>query len=492
MPGLNTPPTPRGRNGLASRLLLLILGFSSLVTLISTALQLYFDYRQDMVLIESRLDEIERGNLDSIAVSLWNVDIDHLRLQLEGLLRLPDMLALEIRESASGLQTPISLKVGNPTGGAVITRNMPLKREDDQGTRQLGTLVATASLDGVLARLMDRVAVILLSQFVKTVIVSTFIFYIVHMVVTRHITAIAGQFRTMGTDAATPALHLARRQRNDELDDLVDAFNGLNGSLRDSYAEVSRTNASLAAARALAADRTVKLEEANKELRRLAMVTAHHLQEPLRPMTICAQRIERRTSGGDAELAEWCASITEGTTHLGALLRDFQRYVAALTEEPRLGACDMGKVAARARSKILEAAEPAHHHLPQRIEIAALPCLTADERLMSQVLEELLGNALRHARPDAPAHVTVAATRRGADWEFTVADNGPGFDSSMVDRVLEVFEITRDRAPDHTGLGLPMCKAILRAHGGRIAVEASPLGGLVRFTLPADAESETT
>lgn len=472
---------PKGRRGLASRLLLLILAFSSVVTLLSTAAQLYMDYHRDVVAIEGRLDEIGRGSLDSMAVSLWNVDTGHLGLQLEGLLRLPDMQALEVREAEGGSAPPIVMTVGRPAAGkATISRTMPLTRDDGKGgRRQIGTLVATATLDGVYGRLLDRVAVILASQFIKTVIVSAFIFYIVHMVVTRHITAIAGHFRSMGTAAEAPPLALARPKRHDELDDLVESFNALTTDLHRSYAQVARTSASLDAASALAAARAVKLEETNGELRRLAQVTAHHLQEPLRPMAINAQRLARLYGPAEPEPAGWCASIVDGTVHLGALLRDFQRYVAALTEEPRLAPCDMGVVAGRVRARALEDCPQAIVHL------GPLPWLMADERMMAQVFHELLDNALRHARPGGIPEVAVSATRLGGDeWEFTVADNGPGFDAAAAGKVFDVFEVSHGRAPDHTGLGLPMCKAILRAHRGHIAIVPSPAGGMVRFTLP--------
>lgn len=483
-----SPHAPKGRRGLATRLLLLILGFSSVVTLISTAAQVYVDYHRDVVAIEGRLDEVQRGSLDSIAVSLWNVDTDHLGLQLEGLLRLPDMLSLEVRESEGGSAAPIVMSVGRPAAGkATIRRTMPLVRDDGKGgRRQVGTLEATATLDGAYGRLLDRVAVILASQFVKTVIVSAFIFYIVHMVVTRHISAIAGHFRAMGTAAGAPPLELARRRRHDELDDLVDSFNVLTAGLHRSYAQVAQANAGLDAARALAAARAVKLEETNGELRRLAQVTAHHLQEPLRPMAINAQRLARRQGPDEPEPAGWCASIVDGTTHLGALLRDFQRYVAALTEEPRLAPCDMGLLAGRIRARAEEDRPDAIVH------VGPLPWLMADERMMAQILHELVDNALRHARPGIAPEVALSAVRSGGEWVFTVADNGPGFDAAVVDKVFEIFEVTHGRAPDHTGLGLPMCKAIVRAHRGRIAVEPSPGGGVVRFALPADAGAPAT
>lgn len=464
------------RNGLAVRLLLLILGFSSLVTLAATGLQLWFDYARDVAAIEARLNEIEHAGLDALSAGLWNVDTRQLQLQLDGLLRLPDMHSLEVREDNPGAAAPIALSVHRTEAArSTITRVLPLVHGDDDGIRSIGTLTAVASLDGVYDRLRDRVAVILLSQFVKTVMVSTFIFVIVHLAVTRHISAIADHFRTMGTDAEPPPLKLYRRRRGDELDDLVDAFNTLTDTLHESYAQVSRTSAGMAAAQALAAGRAVKLEAAHGELRRLAMVTAHHLQEPLRPMAINAQRIARRLEGGDAQIEEWCGSVTDGTTRLGALLRDFQRYVEALGNEPRLEECDAGEVARLAAERVTDDEDG------PRLVIGALPRVAADRHRLTQVFEELLDNARRHAA----AEVTVSARRNGECWEFEVADDGPGFDPAMAERVFEVFELVHGRAADRTGLGLPMCRAILRAHGGTIRIDTLPgHGARVRFTLP--------
>lgn len=464
------------RKGLAVRLLLLILGFSSLVTLAATGLQLWFDYARDVAAIEARLDEIERAGLDALSAGLWNVDTRQLQLQLDGLLRLPDMHSLEVREDNPGAAVPITLSVHRPEAArSTITRVLPLVHRDEDGLRRIGTLTAVAALDGVHERLRDRVAVILLSQFVKTVMVSAFIFMIVHLAVTRHISAIADHFRTMGTEAEPPPLRLRRRRRGDELDDLVESFNALTESLHDSYAQVSRSSAGMAAAQALAAGRAVKLETAHGELRRLAMVTAHHLQEPLRPMAINAQRIARRLQGGDAQIDEWCASVTDGTTRLGALLRDFQRYVEALGSEPRLEPCDSGEIARQVADRAWEDDDG------PLLEIGTLPQVTADRHRLAQVFEELLDNARRHAA----AEVTLSARRLGEGWEFEVADDGPGFDPAMAERVFEIFELVHGRAADRTGLGLPMCKAILRAHGGTIRIDTAPEQGTrVCFTLP--------
>jgi hypothetical protein len=79
------------RGGVGLRLLAAVLLFSSIVTLTLTAAQLYLDYDREVSVIETRLDEIGRSYLGSIGESLWNLDQNQLELQLNGILRLPDV-----------------------------------------------------------------------------------------------------------------------------------------------------------------------------------------------------------------------------------------------------------------------------------------------------------------------------------------------------------------------------------------------------------------
>jgi signal transduction histidine kinase len=468
------------RHAIAVKLLLIILGFSSLMTLASTAWQLLFDYRRDVRAIDSRFQEVESTALDSIADSLWNVDVNRITLQLDGIRRLPDMQWAEVAETAQGTVRPILVHVGEAgTDAPSITREMALYHQDEGGRRQIGTLRVSASLVAVYDRMIDQTAVILAGQFVKSVIVSTFIFFLFHTLITRRIGWISAHLRAVDIHTAPVRLDLAPALGGkDEVDDLADAINSLSSELHASYARLSETNARLARASALADHRAVKLAQAVAELRRLAMIAAHHLQEPLRPMMINAQRIARDPANPEA--TAWSAGIRDGATHLGALLRDFQLYVAALTDEPRPEP-DGLRQAARAA-----AAAALIRNGRATIALEALPEMAADRHQLEQVFAQLFDNAVQHGRPDTAPAITVSAERHQGEWIITIADNGPGFDPQATANLFEAFEVAANRKPDQTGLGLPLCKAILQAHGGRIWVEQPPQGGgLVRFALPA-------
>jgi len=127
------------RGGIGVRLLAAVLLFSSIVTLTLTALQLYLDYDREVSVIETRLDEIGRSYLGSIGESLWNLDQNQLELQLNGILRLPDIQAAEISEIADR-PNPIRIAVGTRGPRSIMTRQYPLDYVMQGGKRQIGVL----------------------------------------------------------------------------------------------------------------------------------------------------------------------------------------------------------------------------------------------------------------------------------------------------------------------------------------------------------------
>jgi diguanylate cyclase (GGDEF)-like protein len=237
----------RHRLGVAPRILMLILLFSSGVTLLSTGLQLYLDYRRDVNAIESRLEEVEQSYLSSIAGSLWNLDIGQLRLQLDGIRRLPDMQALEVREVSSDVVQPLVVTVGKHLSRGVVVREAPITRTENGITQTIGIFHAEATMTGVYRRLADTAVVILVTQGIKTFLVSLFILYIVHRLITRHLFVIADHADAFDLRSPGPKLRLRRRKppESDELDRVVTAFNNMSDGLQRAYDELGEANAEL-------------------------------------------------------------------------------------------------------------------------------------------------------------------------------------------------------------------------------------------------------
>jgi chemotaxis family two-component system sensor kinase Cph1 len=114
-----------------------------------------------------------------------------------------------------------------------------------------------------------------------------------------------------------------------------------------------------------------------------------------------------------------------------------------------------------------------------------MPLITADRRQMVQLLQNLVGNAVKF-HSDEPTRVRLSCREDGKEWVFQVSDNGIGINPKYADRIFEVFQRlhTVNEFPG-TGIGLAICKKIVERHGGRIWVESEEgKGSTFLFTIP--------
>jgi two-component system, chemotaxis family, sensor kinase Cph1 len=115
----------------------------------------------------------------------------------------------------------------------------------------------------------------------------------------------------------------------------------------------------------------------------------------------------------------------------------------------------------------------------------ALPTVEADELQLSQLFQNLIGNALKFRSASVP-RIQVCAKEAEHEWEFAVQDNGLGIEPAYFERIFMVFQRLHSKGEyPGTGIGLAICKKVVERHGGRIWVESRlGEGSSFRFTLP--------
>ena len=214
----------KARYSIGRKFIIYILLFSSLVTLITSSLQLYFDYSRDISSIEERLNDIQTSHLRSIVTNLWLYNEESVQVQLEGILALPDMQYLCI-----DIQDEQSISVGQHRNDRTISRSYPLVYNHKGKKITLGTMRVEASLTSIYQRLRDRIFVILATQSVKTFMVSMFIFFIFYYLVGRHLKVMAAYTAALNLKALDTPLKLDRPdlppEKSDELQQLVNSIN---------------------------------------------------------------------------------------------------------------------------------------------------------------------------------------------------------------------------------------------------------------------------
>jgi hypothetical protein len=209
-------------SGIGWRLLVRVLFFSSVITLLLTLTQLYLDYHRDVRAVDQRMSEIDSSYRQSLGEGLWRMDTRQLRLQVEGILHLPDISYVEVRE-ATDRPAPLVVSAGSHQAKPSMRSEFKIFYANRGAEQLLGTLAVEATFDRIYRRLLGTAAVIMVGQAIKTFVVSFFILLIVHRLITRHLIAIATSLRGYDLRGSQEPLRLERHspRRADELDSLV-------------------------------------------------------------------------------------------------------------------------------------------------------------------------------------------------------------------------------------------------------------------------------
>jgi signal transduction histidine kinase len=223
-----------------------------------------------------------------------------------------------------------------------------------------------------------------------------------------------------------------------------------------------------------------ELARSNAELEQMAYVASHDLQEPLRMVASYLQLLERKYEGQlDAEAHEFIAFAVDGAKRMQALINDllsYSRAGAALASEPTESARALDTAVASLRMLIAETGT--------RIERGRLPRVMAAPASLTQLFQNLIANAIKFRRKEAP-RIAIWAEPDGEFWRFAVQDNGIGVAPEYHERIFVMFQRLHRRSEyPGTGIGLAICKKIVERHGGRIWLESAlGEGATFRFTL---------
>ena len=225
-----------------------------------------------------------------------------------------------------------------------------------------------------------------------------------------------------------------------------------------------------------------ELNRSNEELGQFAYIASHDLQEPLRMVASYTQLLSRRYKGKlDADADEFIAFAVDGASRMQRLIQDLLAY-------SRVGSKGKDLVDASSDDALKEALFNLRGAIEESGALVthdALPTVLADKRQLTQLFQNLVGNAIKYQSAGVPQVHVAVANSDGNNWVFSVKDNGLGIDSQYFERIFGMFQRLHKRDEfSGTGIGLAICKKIVERHGGSISVESQlGRGSTFRFAL---------
>jgi signal transduction histidine kinase len=233
---------------------------------------------------------------------------------------------------------------------------------------------------------------------------------------------------------------------------------------------VQRDNSRRKKAEVLLLRKVDELNRSNEELGQFAYIASHDLQEPLRMVASYTQLLSRRYKGKlDADADEFIAFAVDGANRMQTLIRDLLAYSRVGTNGDELldtSSEDALEHALMNLRGIIEASGAQVTHDP-------LPAVLANKMQLTQLFQNLVGNAIKYQSPGVPkVHIAAKKDDEGK-WIFSVKDNGLGIESQYFKKIFGMFQRLHKREEfAGTGIGLAICKKIVERHGGSISVES--------------------
>lgn len=235
---------------------------------------------------------------------------------------------------------------------------------------------------------------------------------------------------------------------------------------------IGTINRRLESANTALEQRARALARSNDELQQFASIASHDLQEPLRKVQAFTGKVmEEEGDRLTGEGREYLSRASDAASRMQSLIQDLLAYSRVSTHSRPAVSVDTAAIA----QEVVSDLDAAVRESGAQIEIGELPPVLADPVHIRQLIQNLIGNALKYRRGEVAPVVSVGGHVHRGEAVITVADNGIGFDQRHHERIFRVFERLHGRnSYPGTGVGLAICRKIAEAHGGTIEAHGRP------------------
>ncbi len=233
-------------------------------------------------------------------------------------------------------------------------------------------------------------------------------------------------------------------------------------------------------------ERTDELKQSNAELEQFAYVSSHDLQEPLRMVASYVQLLENRYRDQlDDDARDFIHFASDGANRMQIMIKDLLQY-------SRVGSRGKPFESVDTEAALLQALSNLRLSINEKIASISndpLPTITGDRSQISQLFQNLVGNAIKFGKQGESPFIHISVRKQKLAWQFSVEDKGIGLAREYFERIFVIFQrlhgYDKFGAAGGTGIGLAICKRIVERHGGRIWLESEPgKGSTFYFTIP--------
>ncbi len=474
------------------KLLVVVLGISSVITAVLTVFQLSFEYYKDYEDLKDNFKIIENSYIGGLTTSLWEMNDAQIMQELKGMAVLPGIQMVEVI-----LQDKVIYQSGALVTKNILKQEFDLMKNENNISTDLGRLVVYANLDRIKERVWFNAMIIFLKQFLKTLIVSFFLYYAFQKLFVRHLLSISDVLKSIDPKTSTYNFHLNRKKQSspDELDYLVENLNTMKNNLQLASLEVVKLNQELEKKVEEKTETILKqqqqLEYASKmsALGQMAGGIAHEVNNPLTIIVLSSQcisddllsNIEERTVLDLQFTKKLADRIVKASTRVAKIIQAL-RFFSRTEDSDPAQLTDLETIL----NDTLELCNLTIKNANIELRIDPLPTenhFVCNPVQISQVILNLLNNSVDALEYQDEKWIHISITDANSHYLIRITNSGPRIPLDIQQKIMDPFFTTKDVGKG-TGLGLSISKRFIENHGGTLKLDNQSLNTSFVITLP--------